>query len=185
MSSLKYLFILIFLFAFWSVSFSQTDSLNNEYRIRVHRHFSNLNYVSVRIGTGVQRSFYSELGISLQNRRFGCTGFFSRSKYVALEFIPNLSTNENQFRNVYALKTGIELNAMAIAVGAEAKYQTDFSRNAFVVTPKVGLGIFGDVLLFYGYNFSTRKDRTRVFPFVSNHQFSLILNLHNDFLHIR
>lgn len=168
-----------------SFSFAQEDSLTRyrPYGI-VRQYSSSLNYISIRAGAGLQKDFYSELGVAFQMRNFGCTGAFSRSYYTTLEVIPNFQANESQSRNVYALKAGIEANIL-FALALEAKYQTDFSKNAFVVTPRVGLGIFGDVLLYYGYNFSTRRNRERVFPFISNHQFSLIFNIQKDFLQSR
>ncbi len=184
------IFIVIALLFTWlfsiSFSFAQEDSLqrNRPYGV-VNRNYSSLNYISLRFGTGLQKDFYSEAGVAFQMRNFGCTGYFSRSYYTALEVIPNFQLNESQSRNVYGIKTGVEVNAMLLALALEAKYQTDFSKNAFVVTPKVGLGMFGDVLLYYGYNFSTRRNKERVFPFISNHQFSLIFNIHEDFLRIR
>jgi len=180
----KILFGVAFLFAwlfFVSFSFAQEDSV----RIYpLNRDFSSDDYISVRIGAGLQKGFYSEAGLSFQNRTFGCTGGFSRSYYTALEVIPNFQLNESQSRNVYGIKMGVEVNA-ALALAIEVKYQTDFSKNAFVATPKIGFGMFGDVLLFYGYNFSTRQNRQKVFPFISNHQFSLIVNIHTDFLKVR
>lgn len=178
----KILFSLTFLFAWLcsiSFSFAQEDSL----RIyALNRYTSSWDYVSFRIGAGLQKNFYSEVGLSFQNVTIGCTGFFSRSYYTSLEVVPNFNQNESQSKNVYAIKTGIELNAMLLVLAIEAKYQTDFSKNAFVITPKVGLGAFGDVLLFYGYNFSTRHNHEKTFPFISNHQFSLIVNIHESFL---
>lgn len=168
-------------------SFAQEDSLrvkrHRPYGV-VNRQYSSLNYISIRVGAGLQKNPYSEVGVAFQMRNFGCTGSFSRSYYTALEFTPNFQMNEGQSRSVYALKAGIEANAF-FALALEAKYQTDFSKNAFVVTPKIGLGMFGDVLLYYGYNFSTRRNKERVFPFISNHQFSLIFNIHEDFLQTR
>lgn len=184
MNHQKILFGITFLFVWLfsaSFGFAQEDSLRY---YRVNQYLSSTEYISIRVGAGLQKDFYSEAGIAFQMRNFGCTGAFSRSYYTALEFIPNFQANESQSRNVYALKAGIEANVL-FALALEAKYQTDFSKNAFVVTPKVGLGIFGDVLLYYGYNFSTRRNRERVFPFISNHQFSLIFNIQEDFLQIR
>lgn len=130
-------------------------------------------HISLRVGAGFQKSFYTELGLALQTQRFGCTGFFSKDFYTALEWTPDNT------RDIYALKVGFEANAMLLNVAIEVKYQTDFEQKDFVITPKVGLGIYGDINLFYGYNISTNHSP---FNAIGNHQFSLIINLHHDFL---
>jgi len=130
--------------------------------------------VSVRVGAGLQKSYYTEFGLAIHRCNYGDTGFFSNDFYTAIEW---MSSQEN---NIYGLKVGYEVNAYALNVGLEIKYQTDFLENDIVITPKVGLGLFGDVNIFYGYNISTGND-----PFkevISTHQLSIILNLNNHFL---
>lgn len=130
--------------------------------------------ISVRVGTGIQKNAYAELGASLHSCTYGCTGFFANDGYSAIEWTP--------VNNIYGLKIGYEANIPLLNVGIETKYQTNFTKNDFVITPKIGLGIFGDVNLFYGYHISTNGSP---FPEIGHHQFSLILNLNNHFLGYR
>lgn len=132
--------------------------------------------LSVRVGLGLRNSFYADLGVALHACTFSDVGFFSRDVYTALEWIP--SKNES----VYGLKIGCHANAYLLNVGLEVKYQTDFLNRDFVITPKIGFGLYGDLNLFYGYNFSTNH---RPFPEIGRHQFSLVLNINRHFLQYR
>jgi hypothetical protein len=123
----------------------------------------------LRVGVGVQKYFQSEIGYSKLTHTVGCTGFFSKDYYVAMEWMPK---SEN-YNAVYALKTGFEATASGVSVALETKYQTNWDKKDIVITPKIGIG-FGYAYLFYGYNISTFG---RPFPNVGNHQFSLIVNL--------
>ncbi|AXT57413.1 hypothetical protein J8L88_00610 [Aquimarina sp. MMG015] len=129
---------------------------------------------SARVGAGVQNSFYSEIGLSRHTCTYSDVGFFSNDYYVAIEWTP-ISGND-----VYGVKIGYEINMIPLLnLGVEGKYQTNFDTNDFVITPKIGLGIFGDVNIFYGYNISTNGNP---FPDIGTHQFSVVLNLHKNFL---
>jgi hypothetical protein len=172
----KILFGVAFLFAWLfsaSFGFAQDSTVVLPYKC-----LYSSSYISPRLGIGFQDGFSSEVGIAFQKRNFSCTGFYARTYYTSLEFVPAFKNTERT-KNLYALKTGIEINPMGLALGIETKYQTNFSKNDFLITPKIGIGVFGDLLLFYGYNFSLFNE-----PFTnsSRHQFSLILNINRNFL---
>ncbi|WP_299186178.1 hypothetical protein [uncultured Aquimarina sp.] len=129
---------------------------------------------SGRVGAGIQNSFYSEIGLSRHTCTYSDVGFFSNDYYIAIEWNP---VSE---KDVYGVKMGYEMNMIPLLnLGIEGKYQTNFDTNDFVITPKIGLGIFGDVNIFYGYNISTNGNP---FPDIGKHQFSIVLNLHKNFL---
>ena len=112
--------------------------------------------------------------LALHKCNYGCTGFFSNDFYTALEWTPDKEDD------LYGLKVGYEVNAYLLNLGLEVKYQTSFQKNDVVITPKIGLGLYGDVNIFYGYNISINNS-----PFkhiISNHQFSIVFNLNNHFL---
>lgn len=136
-----------------------------------------INKISARVGAGVQRNFYTELGIAKRKQVFGCTGFSANAYYLALELHPSISKEQKD--NIYGVKIGYEFNAMLPIIGIEGKYQTDFSQNDFIITPKVGLGLLGDLNVFYGYNISMND---RPFDSVGRHQFSIICNFGKSFL---
>ena len=130
-------------------------------------------------GFGVQKSLFVELGIS----KFSLmeVGYFpiSKSMYSSIEFSPALKSDEEN--HIYGLKVGCEFNAFIVSVALEAKYQTDFKNNDFVITPKVGFGTFGVFTFYYGFNISTGD---RPFSRMGNHQFSIVCNLNKKIVHL-
>lgn len=129
-----------------------------------------------RLALGVQRSFYTELGVARHKYIFNDLGFASQTFYGGLEWTPTTgSGNEN---HIFGIKTGYEINAGPLALGLEAKYQFDKDDSDFVITPKVGIGFFGVVNIFYGFNISTND---RPFSRVGKNQFSVSFNL-NKFM---
>jgi hypothetical protein len=124
---------------------------------------------NLRSGIGVQKSFLSEIGYSRMKHIMSCTGFFSRTYYTSIEYVPKTPN----YKNVFGIKIGLEYNLSIIAVGLETKYQTDFDKKDFVVTSKIGFG-FSYVNLHYGYNISTNNNP---FPTIGRHQFNLTVNL--------
>lgn len=131
---------------------------------------------SFRFGLGVQKSFFSEVGLSRHKYLYNDLGYSSKAYYTSIEWTPKFSSVDT---HVYGIKAGYELNARVLAVGMEAKYQTDFSNHDLVLTPKIGVGAMGVLNLFYGYNISTNKSP---FANVRHHQFSIVCNLNNEFL---
>ncbi|WP_299608881.1 hypothetical protein [uncultured Aquimarina sp.] len=150
------------------------DSISNLEGVKVRGYSSTYKRFSIRAGAGFQDSFYSEIGIARHRCTYSDVGFFANDYY--LSFAWNLSSNDD----IFSLKTGYQINIIPLlALGLETKYQTNFSENDLVITPKIGLGIFGDIYLFYGYNVSTNN-----YPFldIGKHQFSFVLNIHKNFL---
>lgn len=145
-------------------------------RLPYNKHFRSEKQISIRVGVGKQKSIYTELGLALHKCNYGDVGFFSNDFYSALEWVPNRE------QNIYGLKLGYEANSFLflLNLGLELKYQTDFKENDLIITPKAGLGVFGDLNIFYGYNFSTNND-----PFeeiIGHHQLSIVFNFNNHFL---
>jgi len=132
------------------ISIKKKDTLS--YYANFHdTNFGEKKLISIRLGAGLQPSFYTELGAALHSCRYGDTGYFSTAYYAAVTWVPD------EMDDVYGLKVGYEVSAFLLTLGLEMKYQTDFETNDFVITPKIGLGVFGDVNIFYGYNISTNN----------------------------
>ncbi|GAA3510287.1 hypothetical protein GCM10022393_24430 [Aquimarina addita] len=144
--------------------------------LKKNAQFGTEKQISVRAGVGLQDSFYTEFGLALHTCNYSDVGFFSNDFYTAIEWVPN--------QDIYGIKIGYEANTFIFLLntGFEIKYQTDFDKNDIVITPKLGFGIFGDVNIFYGYNFSTRNNP---FPQVANHQISIVFNFNKHFLQYR
>lgn len=170
---IKINFLLILICSCFAMSGQEIpkDSLSEIYR---YKQFTTEKQISIRVGAGFQKAFYSELGLALHTCTYGDTGFFSNDYYSAIEWTPNKE------HNIYGLKVGYEANAYLLNIGLEVKYQTDFIKKDVVITPKIGLGIFGDVNIFYGYNISANNN-----PFsqaIGIHQLGIIFNINNHFL---
>lgn len=163
--SLTVLLTLIF-----TSSYGQGDKADTLRRIEGYKQWTK-ERTSLRIGLGTQGSFYSEIGISRLKYIYNDLGYGATNKYVSTEWTPN--------RNVWGFKGGYEMNLRVLAIGIEGKYQTDFGKSDFVITPKIGLGVIGMLNLFYGYNISTHG---RPFDNVAPNQFSLNVNLNRQFL---
>jgi hypothetical protein len=166
---MKKLSLIIFLIII-NNSFAQVkDSIKIIPDFRINRLQQTKICKNLRVGLGIQKSFVSEIGYSRMKHISSCTGFFSKTYYSSIEYVPKTSN----YKDVFGLKIGLEYNLSIIAVGLETKYQTDFNNKDVVITPKIGLG-FSCFNLFYGYNISTNKNP---FPSVGNHQFSLVFNI--------
>ncbi len=132
---------------------------------------------SLRVGLGVQRSLYAEIGFARQESyksktrcAFGDTpphGFYTSIEWTA---------KTQNYNDVFGLKAGYEESIMGLAYALEGKYLTNFDNKDFVITPKIGLGT-RYWFVFYGYNISTNS-----YPFenVGRHQFSIVFNLNKD-----
>lgn len=128
----------------------------------------------IRFGLGVQKSFYTELGVSRNVFVQDNIGAASLTYYSALEFTPSFSKNR---LSVYGLKGGIEYCTTAgglTAMCLEIKYLSNFEKEDVIITPKAGLSAFGLVSIFYGYNLSILHDS---FPQIGHHQLSIIINI--------
>jgi len=126
----------------------------------------------LRLGIGVEKSFYTEVGVAWHSYYYNDLGIAAHVKYLAIEYAPAILPVKD--KNIFGIKAGYEVNPLAFALGIEAKYQTDGSANDFVITPKIGLGGAGLVQLYYGYNISFGG---LPFQSIGHNKFSLVVNL--------
>ena len=159
------LVIILGLVSFKSMGQNQTDSLAGGY------HHWTKDRTLLRLGTGIQKSFYYELGISRHKYIHNYYSYITTNYYTSTAWTPN--------GNILEIKAGYELNLSIIAIGLEGKYQTNFEKNDFVLTPKIGLGLFGLLNIFYGYNISTNN---RPFVNIGQNQVSLAINFGKKYL---
>ena len=162
--------IILFIYFIFQISFGQTknDSIKKPLADIISKN-------SFRVGVVLQNNLSSEIGFArhrIVNPKipYCAYRFAPQGLYSSLEWI---SKSEN-YKSVYALKVGYEIDALFYSIAIEAKYQTNFDSKDFVITPKLGLGATRLYSVFYGYNISTNAN-----PFgnVGRHQFSLIFNL--------
>lgn len=156
-------FLLLFLLIA-TASTAQTDSAGSD----VPETWKKL-HLGIRAGTGIQKNFYTEFGLTLERYLYEARhGFMVYTWYSTFEWTPASKGKEQ----VNAIKLGAELVNNGAAGGLEVKYLFNSQHEDVMITPKFGFGM-GFVNLFYGYNFSTRK-----YPFssIGKHQFSLAIN---------
>lgn len=133
-----------------------------------HALYGRVKILSVRGGVGIQKDAYAELGLAYHTLSYGCTGAASGGFYTAVEFMPQKN------KNILGFKAGCEFNPYFLAAAIEAKYQTNFSEQDVVITPRLGFGLFGYAFIYYGYNISLNKSP---FSRSGHHQLSCIVNL--------
>lgn len=169
---MKYCFLLIALITHFS-ALCQDSSAQNSNKSWPK---SNIACTLLRIGGGYQRSFYGELGFT--RIKYGGEDLFviGTAYYGSIEWMPKFGNPPS----IYGLKFGGEITTQPLLFGIEAKYQTDFLRTDYILTPKLGIGegiftgaIISSVFVCYGYNVSFNK-----YPFteVGKHQFSILWN---------
>jgi hypothetical protein len=171
---MKLSFHLLFFFLSLGVAKGQTADTANRDIPKTWKKFN----LSPRIGIGAQRSFYSELGFSLQKNIYEARhGFMVLTAYTSFEWKPSTQGE----KAVYGAKLGYEVINNGGGGGIEIKYQVNDETDDIVITPKLGFGI-GLANLFYGYNISTNN---YPFPTIRKHQFSLVINTNLIFYHLK
>lgn len=128
----------------------------------------------VRAGVGVQQSTYLEGGISRLKYTFNDRSSFSHAQYLSFEWTPTLLPDKE--RNIFGLKLGWESNFRALALGLEGKYLTDQNDDTWVLTPRIGAGMFGIFNIFYGYNIFLVSN---ALDDIGVHQLSIVVNLNS------
>jgi hypothetical protein len=124
---------------------------------------------AIRIAVGIQKTFYTELGLVFQRYIYEARhGYLVSAFYTAFQWTPPTKGNEK----VYAVKAGAETINPGGGGGIELTYLFNSGSKDWVITPKLGWGI-GFVNFFYGYNISTNK---YPFPNIRKSQFSLAIN---------
>jgi hypothetical protein len=158
------------------ISFSQDSSSVQKNNIEGYKKWSR-NQICGRLGMGIQKSGYNELGVSLLKYYFNDLGYAAKNTYIAFEW--NYGIPKHDERRVIGFKIGHEINLRSLALGIESKYLTDNEKSDFVITPKIGLGMMGLLNIFYGYNISLENNP---FADIKQNQVSLVINLNRNIL---
>lgn len=125
-------------------------------------------YNTIRIGVGIEKSGYAEVGYSRliifdKGLNSGSVNFYASGQF-------NLVQNDT---NIYGGKIGFETSWMIGMWGVELKYLTNNKYSQLYFTPKIGLSLLGAASLLYGYNIP-KQDKLE---HIGRHQISLTLNL--------
>lgn len=163
----KIIYIIILINAYF-VNSQIADSLKSAPIPNLNRLSSTTISNNLRIGIGFHNYFQSEIGYSRMEFTTSCTGFFGKTFYSSLDYLPK---SEN-YKALYGIKIGLDYNLSILAVGLETKYHTNFDAKDFVIAPKIGLG-FGLTNAFYGYNISLNDRLANT----NKHFFSLVANI--------
>lgn len=134
-------------------------------------------YNALRVGIGVERSPYVEVGLS----RIGIAdkGLESGSFCFYGAGQVNVSHAAGRPSYLYGGKVGFETAWMIGMWAVELKYLTNGKDSQMYFTPKVGLSALGFMSILYGYN-TPRKDKLGE---VGTHQISITINYSRRLLH--
>lgn len=156
---------LVFFLLLSSVAFGQSPDTTKRHTPQTWKKFE----PGLRVAVGLQKYFYTELGLGLQRYTYiDKYGFLATTFYASYQWTPPRSGK----LQVNGIKAGAELVNNGATGGIEVVYLYNDEHSDWIITPKYGFGI-GAATLFYGYNFSTSK---YPFPNVRRHQFSLAIN---------
>lgn len=133
-------------------------------------------YWTPRIGIGIQKSPYIELGVSRLH--------IPPDKMFASDCIySSIEVNRSQAENVrpyfYGIKIGYETSWSLGMLAIEPKYLTDFSTGKLILSLKAGVSLIGAVNLLYGYNIGKNLED---FKRIGTHQISIIANLNRHLI---
>jgi hypothetical protein len=133
----------------------------------------------LRLGLGVEKSAYTELGLARHTYFYNDCGIIGHAYYTSITWSPQILPVKD--RDIFGLKAGYETDLNILALAIEAKYQTDGKTNDAIITPKIGFGVSGLVQLCYGYNISFAG---YPFPGISHNQYSIVINLNKRLLNL-
>ena len=80
---------------------------------------------------------------------------------------------------IFAPKIGYEISGLMICLRGNALAYLQNKRSDFRLLPEAGLSLSGVINLTYGYNLHIYGDKIRD---ITNHKFSLLINLNYDLL---
>ena len=125
---------------------------------------------NLRVSTGIQRSFYVDVGASWERFAGSGHGYTDVVVFTAFNIFPSL---EKEVPHVYGLKAGAEFGGSFFLLGLDLGHYWNRQHTDFLITPKYGIG-FGLVNFVYGYGFSaTGKNIGRI----GKHTFGLQSNI--------
>lgn len=171
---MKSILIVLFL-CIASISFSQKKNTTKKLGTQL----------AIRVGTGIDKTFYTEYGLSLYehpdlNRSPDSVGSWHYAVYST--FVNRLKKDEN--RPVYGLKFGAECSNLLLAEAIELTtyWNNPNSKTDIIITPKFGLSFLGWINLFYGYNLYVQTKEKPFKNIIGRHQFSVSSNLNLSML---
>jgi len=125
-------------------------------------------YNAIRIGVGIEKSGYAELGysrliISDKGLNSGSVNFYAAGQFSLVQ----------NGTSIYGGKLGFETCWMIGMWGAELKYLTNNQNSQLFFTPKIGLSLLGAASLLYGYNIPHSNELQPI----GRHQISITVNV--------
>jgi hypothetical protein len=172
---LKFFVSAIFLLSAFSTFSQDKESPDTVNRKPFERYWTKPRWVP-RVGVGVQDGPFAEAGLSFHKIYVHPLALASSAPYLTIE---GVFLKEDY---ILGAKAGYEVVAGLFGAAADVTYYTDFNKRSLMVTPKVGLSVFGFVNLFYGYNIPVSDDE---FKSIDRNRFSLTFNLNRDYFSVR
>ncbi|MEJ7644595.1 MAG: hypothetical protein WKF87_08360 [Chryseolinea sp.] len=136
-----------------------------------------------KVGVGLMDRAFVEVGVQLHSIYRHPLTLLSHGPYSSVDvFIDDSNL-------LLGPKIGYEITAGLVGVAADFTYFIDHNyngeggnRQAFMVTPKIGLSIFGFANLFYGYSIPLSEESIST---ISRHRFSLGFNINRDYFDLK
>ena len=129
-------------------------------------------YNSVRVGVGIEKSPFIEIGFSrlaLTDKGLNSGSF---CYYISGQLNKILSGSPSEY--AYGGKVGFETSWMIGMWAAEVRYMTTGTNAQWFFTPKAGLSLQGSASLLYGINLPGKSSKL---PEIGRHQITLTANL--------
>jgi len=136
-----------------------------------------------KVGVGAMDRAFLEVGIQLHSIYRHPLTLLSHGPYSTVDvFIDDSNL-------LLGPKIGYEVTAGLIGAAADLTYFIDHNyngeggnRQAVMITPKIGLSVFGFANLFYGYSIPLSEETIGT---ISRHRFSLVFNINRDYFDLK
>ncbi len=129
-----------------------------------------------KFGAGYQGNGFVEAGLALHKIYVHPLTLASAGPYLTCDVV---FTDEDV---IVGPKAGYEVTAGLFGFAADVAYYSDFEKESFLITPKLGITLLGFADLFYGRSFTLSNDS---FSAISVSRFSLVINLNPDYFDLR
>ncbi len=160
-------------------SFAQADSVKHP---PFERYWTKARIIP-KVGVGAMDRAFIEVGVQLHSIYRHPLTLLSHGLYSTVDVFIDESNL------LLGPKIGYEVTAGLIGAAADVTYLIDHNyngeggnRQAVMLTPKIGVSVFGFANLFYGYSVPLSEETIGT---ISRHRFSLMFNINRDYFDLK
>lgn len=175
----KHLNIICILVLISGMASAQVDSLQNQ---PASNYWTKPRWAP-RIGTGAQDRAFFEVGVIRQSLYKGTFLRASKGFYLTTDIFVD------QANIILAPRTGMEVTTGALVLATDVAWMIDYNynkesglRNAWIITPRVGLNLLGFANVYYGWTIPISKIEIRS---LTRNRIGIVFNLNKDCFNIR